>query len=293
MNTYVLYHGNCYDGFGSAWSAWKRFKDEAVYISTTYGNPPPDMPECERLYILDFSYPAEVLKSLHETIPHITVLDHHKTASKDLAEFFHSVANKDHIDNPPPGIFVLFNMEESGASLSWEYFDKPQFSEQKWTPEIIQYVKDRDLWLFKKPRSKEVHAWLRSHYFDFVLWDWLNYCLTDDAQYHSVISEGTAILRSANQQVESMCQYTNWIELGGYKVPVVNATVYFSEVGDYLCQKYPDAPFSAYYLDRSDGKRQWGLRSRNDFDVSVVAKEYGGGGHSNAAGFVTPIPKFM
>jgi hypothetical protein len=37
---------------------------------------------------------------------------------------------------------------------------------------------------------------------------------------------------------------------------------------------------------RSDGKRQWSLRSRGDgVDVSAVAKARGGGGHRNAAGF--------
>jgi phosphoesterase RecJ-like protein len=37
-----------------------------------------------------------------------------------------------------------------------------------------------------------------------------------------------------------------------------------------------------------DGKRQVyqvGLRSRNDIDVSAVAKKFGGGGHKQASGF--------
>lgn len=33
------------------------------------------------------------------------------------------------------------------------------------------------------------------------------------------------------------------------------------------------------------GKFQYSLRSRGDFDVSAIAKKFGGGGHKNAAGF--------
>jgi nanoRNase/pAp phosphatase (c-di-AMP/oligoRNAs hydrolase) len=33
----------------------------------------------------------------------------------------------------------------------------------------------------------------------------------------------------------------------------------------------------------------WSLRSNEDFDVSAIAKEFGGGGHKNAAGFETKL----
>lgn len=46
-----------------------------------------------------------------------------------------------------------------------------------------------------------------------------------------------------------------------------------------------DAPRMTY--DLADGLIQWSLRSRGDFDVSEVAKQYGGGGHRPAAGFQT------
>jgi len=69
-------------------------------------------------------------------------------------------------------------------------------------------------------------------------------------------------------------------------VPVVNATLFFSEVGEEVCQRYPDALSAAHYLDWPD-RRQWGLRSRSGFDCSEVAQRYGGGGHPGAAGFTT------
>jgi nanoRNase/pAp phosphatase (c-di-AMP/oligoRNAs hydrolase) len=37
---------------------------------------------------------------------------------------------------------------------------------------------------------------------------------------------------------------------------------------------------------------QWGLRSRNDCDVSIIAQQFSGGGHKHAAGFVTTREQF-
>jgi nanoRNase/pAp phosphatase (c-di-AMP/oligoRNAs hydrolase) len=46
----------------------------------------------------------------------------------------------------------------------------------------------------------------------------------------------------------------------------------------------PSAPFAAVWFARDEHTDVWSLRSRGDFDVSEVAKKYGGG-HKAAAGF--------
>jgi oligoribonuclease NrnB/cAMP/cGMP phosphodiesterase (DHH superfamily) len=214
--------------------------------------------------MVDFSYPREVLLSLKEQVGDLYVIDHHKTAEAELA-----------------GLpFAHFDMRHSGASLAWSYFFplKP-------VPKLLQYVEDSDLWQFALPKSREVRAALRSYPFDFKTWMTLN--------VDSLALEGTYILKHQNEMVQMMSKQAIWVRLKSvadgniYTVPAVNATVYFSEVGEELCLQHPDAPFAAYYLDRQDKQRQWGLRSRNGFDVSNIAKAYGGGGHPAAAGFVT------
>lgn len=114
--------------------------------------------------------------------------------------------------------------------------------------------------------------------------------LAHEEGFEELAVAGTAILRYQRRAVERMVEQATWRELGGCRVPVVNASMLFSEVGDELCRRYPDVPFAAYYFDRADGQRQWGLRSRGGFDVSVVAKACGGGGHAAAAGWVEEIP---
>ena len=43
-----------------------------------------------------------------------------------------------------------------------------------------------------------------------------------------------------------------------------------------------------WYVD-SAGKVRVSLRSEGDYDVSGIAKRYGGGGHKNAAGFTATL----
>ena len=56
---------------------------------------------------------------------------------------------------------------------------------------------------------------------------------------------------------------------------------------------YPDAPFSMSYCDCPGGLRSYSLRSRNGFDVSEVAKAFGGGGHKASSGFTLKAPRVI
>jgi|ERR1044072_1887001 oligoribonuclease NrnB/cAMP/cGMP phosphodiesterase (DHH superfamily) len=262
---YVLYHANCPDGFGAAWTAWQKFGDDAKYIPVAYGKPPPEMEPGSEVLIVDFSYPRQVLEGLAET-HQLQVLDHHATAQEDL-------------EGLP---YCIFDMQRSGAMLTWDYLNPAQHA-----PDLIRYVQDRDHWRWELPSSREVSAWLGSWPFDFDLWSELAERIQRSSD--RVVAEGTALLRLKGQQVESMSHHPSWVEVGGHRIPAVNATVGISEVAERLCERFPEAPFAACWVDRSDGTRQWSLRSRNGFDVSEVAKQYGGGGHKAASGFTTPM----
>lgn len=273
--TYVLFHANCYDGWAAAFASWLKFGETATYLPVAYGNPPPALERGSDVYIVDFSYPRATMLDMANNHYSLTILDHHKTAQADL-EGLEAEALQCGI----MGVTAQFDMNESGATLAWDYFHAGQER-----PRVFEYVKDRDLWTFALPLSREINAALRSEPFDFERWQqlcqpkWLN----------ELAVQGRGILKHQDEMVAMMCKQAVWRKLGGYNVPVVNATVYFSEVGDYLCQQHEDIPFAAYYLDRADKKRQWGLRSRGGFDCSLVAKQFGGGGHAGAAGFVTEL----
>lgn len=261
MKTYVLYHANCYDGFGAAWAAWRKLGDDAEYIAVKYGAPPPpDIADGSTVYVVDFSYPRKTLLELKQRLEKLVILDHHKTAQEDLRD----------LD------FAIFDMNKSGATITWEYFHP----EEK-VPELLLYIEDRDLWRFKLSCSKQVSTALRSWPMSFERWSGL---ATIEGM-ENLMRDGIIVERFTDVMVEMMCGQAVLEERWGHKVAVVNATGFWSEIGEHLLERFPEAEFSASYFDRADGMRQWSLRSKDDFDVSAVARRMGGGGHKNAAGF--------
>lgn len=273
QETVILYHGNCYDGFGAAWAAWKLYGDRADYRPVLYGQPVPNLRADAHVVILDFCYPAKETGELFDKLVlgggGLLVIDHHETARPIL-------------DNRA---WAIFDVEHSGAELAWRWFQA-----SSGLPRMVAYLEDRDLWQFKLPHSREVSAYMGSQPFDFATWSEIAEAMERAEGFDRIVVEGTACRRVIDQQVALMADKVVWVELGGHRVPCANATVFFSEVGAELCRRHPEAPFSAYYLDRNDGTRQWGLRSEKGFNVAAVAKLYGGGGHPAAAGFQTSPP---
>jgi uncharacterized protein len=273
--TVCIYHGNCFDGIASAWVVWKKFGNDVEFIAGNYGDSrlitdlTQDCYENANLdinYILvDFSLPRELMVLMKSKAQSIIVIDHHKSAQEACAGLN----------------FCLFDMHESGASLTWKHY----FPHEE-VPNLIKYVKDRDLWLFKEDESHKVNAFIHSYPMTIDSYDKLFHILSDELGLATAIVEGRAIMRYKNQMVENICETAELVD----GIPTVNTSVLFSEVPERLLQKYPDAPYARYYYDRiKHGIRQWGLRSKGEFDVSLVAKENGGGGHKNAAGFTEKL----
>lgn len=271
----VLYHSGCWDGFCSAWIAWRRFGDYAKYIAVRYEEPPPELPQGGNVYILDFSYPREQLDAIADQSKFLCILDHHKTAEEPLKLFAEGQPNKVHVE---------FDLNKSGARLTWEYFHGSQGA-----PWLVAYTEDRDLWRWRLPKSKEINAALRSYPLKFQVWDEIFTSFLSPEAYperHHFAIEGSAILRAENEVVMQHVRHAGEIEMDGHKILAVNATVQQSEIAGKLAK---GRPFGAVYFITKDGKRVWSLRSREGgIDVSAIAKAHGGGGHEKAAGFTEP-----
>lgn len=257
--TIVIYHGGCNDGFGAALAAWIGFGDnrDVEFLPARYGDKVPAVRDRD-VYVLDFSYDRETVLRMREEARSLRLIDHHKTAAAELE-----------------GLGFNIDMSRSGAVLAWEHFHPGTVA-----PALLQYVQDRDLWQWRLPQSREVSAALSVLPHDFALW---NEHLHDVSR---LAADGAPMLRQRQALVEAMCDAsTRIVPVNGWLVPVANASCCFSEVAEELCRRHSDAPFAAARFDRSDGVVQWSLRSRGGFDVSDVAKHFGGGGHAAAAGF--------
>jgi len=260
--TIVIYHGDCSDGFTAAW-AYRRLRpdQDAAYHPGRFGEPPPDV-SGKNVYVLDFSYPRATLQEMADRAKSILVLDHHKSAEADLR-----------------GLpFCQFDMNRSGAGITWDYFadgDQPRH----W---LVDIVEDRDLWRYQfGDQTRMAMAYIASLPMTFETWDALAAGSLD-----ALVQKGAAIQQYIDAYGEKACDQAVLRAIGGYTVPVINVShLNCSDHIDRLLKRYPEHPFAASFFLRADGLWQFSLRSVGDFDVSEVARIYGGGGHRNASGF--------
>jgi oligoribonuclease NrnB/cAMP/cGMP phosphodiesterase (DHH superfamily) len=269
----VIYHANCTDGFGAAYAAWKKLGDaNTEYLPAKYGDALPDVTD-RHVYIVDFSYPPEQMLEIASKCAALVILDHHKKAIELLEPVVEQMTNM-------LGGFctAVLTTEHSGAILAWDYFHPTTA-----TPILLRHIEDRDLWRFNMQGTRELVAALYSYPMEFAVWDAIV------ASPSTLFLEGAALGRQGAQHVAAAATHARPMLIGGVAVPTVNAPHYMaSELGHELSKGLNT--FAAVYIDYADC-RKFSLRSdgATGQDVDIVARQYGGGGHRNAAGFTVPL----
>ena len=277
-----IYHGGCDDGFAAAWCIRKALgEDNVEFYPGIYQKEPPPHAGRDVIFV-DFSYKAPVLHAMAAKARTVLILDHHKTAQEDLASLpppLDGPYNPNFMEgwqrecNAPAAIHALFDMNRSGAAIAWDYFvGGPR-------PEFIEYIQDRDLWRKQLPNGDEFTIALRSYAQDFATWD-----LFIGVGAQLLIEEGRAIQRYYRLRVEELKRSAYKARLGEHDIWISNAPYFAaSEVAGELAER--GLAFGASYFEVEPNRFQYSLRSRGDFDVSTVARLFGGGGHKAAAGF--------
>jgi hypothetical protein len=283
MKPLCIFHGNCADGFGAAWAVRQYFGEANVdFHAGLHGNPPPDT-RGRTVVIVDFCYKRPVLDDMAKTANSVLVLDHHKTAQDDLSDIsgpdgWEPWVNSSKSDNPDGKLGAVFDMDRSGAGLTWDFF----FPETA-RPKLLDHIEDRDLWQFKLDGTREIQAALFSYPYDFGIWD--KFMLLDDLD--ELHAEGITIERKHFRDIGELlgvCQRR--LTIAGHDVPVANLP--YTLTNDATHKMAEGEPFAACYYDKEQG-RVFSLRSTEDgLDVSEIARSYGGGGHKHAAGFQVP-----
>ena len=258
----VIYHKNCLDGFGAAYSAWLKYGDLAEYIPYTYDMPAPTNIQGKTIFILDFSFPKEVLVEMSKTAQLVTVIDHHKKSIDDLIDFNTTLYD----------INLILDDTQSGCVLAWNYFH-PENN----VPELLYHIQDRDLWVFELQNTKEIAASLWHKPREFKLWD--NLMVQEDID--NLIAEGKTIQRVQDKQVEDIAIKAHKVKLNGMQGYAVNSCIHHSSLGNILADRHNTFGVVYFY----DGKWRYSIRGTGKVDVNEIAKQFGGGGHKNAAGW--------
>jgi oligoribonuclease NrnB/cAMP/cGMP phosphodiesterase (DHH superfamily) len=266
----VIYHHPCMDGFTSALIVWKLMGVSVEYCGRYY-NSPKALPDYEgkNVLMLDLCLDTETMMDMIEKCKNFLIIDHHESALLKLKDV--------------PDVNKIFDMNESGASLTWKYMF-PTFE----MPLLIRYVRDRDLYKFEMKNSRAFSARLKETDMKFGTYN----CLFDNDNIIISIMEGKKILRENNITIKNILKnsYTNTHIINGKetKVCYVETNELVSELGEALQIKHTDCDFAAVVCKNTrNNTTKFCLRSNNEnVNVRCVAELYsGGGGHPGASGF--------
>lgn len=218
------------------------------------------------VYIVDFSYPPEVLRRIATSATKVVVIDHHKSAIEQLRGV-----------DMPSNVELILDDSKVGCLLTWERFFRFD------PPEILLDIADRDMFIGDRPNANATSMFVRTlnvsprGFVEFFA----------PAQYKEVVDRGEAMwayhywLCSQAKVVESSL---DGIRCGFTECP--GALV--SDTARIWLEKNPDIDLFVAHSIESRTQAIVGLRSRkgSSVDVSEIAQKYGGGGHKNSAGYI-------
>lgn len=285
----IIYHDNCADGFGAAWAAYRKFgADGAEYLPMNYNDPRVSAILCtltfpvdvagRDVYILDFSFSVDVMYALADHAKKVFWRDHHKTAFEAFA--FGPTQVHAFVDDKTD---TILHPHKSGCVLAWELFH-PGVP----VPHMLELIEDRDLWKWELEGTRDFATALRSEPFTF---EWFDRAAME---WNKLVGVGEAMNKLFDQQLADVTArpVTTRISFNEYHHIglSINCTPQFSsEAGNILAKK--SCTFGMTWCTGEQGQVFVSLRSIGDYDVSRIAKSFGGGGHKNAAGFKTTFDK--
>ncbi len=317
MNTYIFYHSSCTDGLSAAaifnyWIQKHDFQNKKKYhfIAGHFQMSIEDLPDLSKsiVYFLDFSFKKDLFKHVLSKASKTFLIDHHKSAYDELEEF---------IKQPDKyNLYTVFNLNECGTSLTWNYLF-PNVT----VPLVVKHIKDRDIWIWKEPYSKEYLAYLdlieltleeyNKHY-QMVL----NLSQIDfDLYYKKAIEIGSVMMIQKANMVKPIIKNTRYLSFNSFckmfkkelkdilncentigagtdkllltakEICIVNTpSLFVSDVSEALIDNGSSFLLIGYNFTQ-DGVR-FSIRSRKDVDSISVAKliNHKAGGHQTASG---------
>ena len=277
----VLYHGRrCPDGFAAALAAWLYYEGRAEFVGLDHGDirSVDDLPALagRAVYILDFSFSADILHAIEDRAAKLVLLDHHKSAAEKLTGFACRCG------------VVHFDMDQCGARLAWEFFHPATP-----LPDLVRYIEDRDIWVWRYPESPRFLAALDMEPFDFARWAGI--AAFSPEQVASFMARGQAMDEKFSKLALDIAEGAQPVIFNGQRGLMVNAPgVFHSLVGEMLSKQ--SGSFALMWVVAPGGVVKAGLRSQRGFDCIALAESMGGGGHAQACGFkmgVARLPELL
>ncbi len=264
-----FYHKSDFDG-KCAGAIVKRCFHKCEMVGINYGErfPFETIKTTEEVFIVDFSIEPYELRKLNNMCV-LTWIDHHKSAIDKTYRYDKRLLND---------VNGIREVGKSGCELTWEFL-YPDLQ----MPLFIKLLGRYDVWDHKDKRALPFQYGLRTYKHtkpvDFI---WKELFSSNSEQ--KIINKGRTIIKYEDIQNEFYCNAASFEATfdNKYKVLAINKYLSNSKIFDSVTNKDDYDFFVVFGLKGSKFKVT--LFSEN-FDVSKIAAEHGGGGHAGAAGF--------
>lgn len=283
----IIFHTWCPDGVTGLWCAHHFAKDNKFKkLGIVAGGVPYGNFTDKKIIFIDVSPDINWLLKNLKVANKVTILDHHKSTFIELKENEKVLSIFNNLE-------LILDIKRSGCQIAWDYFfpniDRPWF---------INYVADQDLWTWKLQNSKEINTVLSfNNYIDQNNLSKLDLLLSyDKVQKNQLINEGKQILTFKNKILSDELELSDEGKfiLGDiiYSIQILGAITSDtkSELGNMLSEKLLNngsLPDFGVVWDYDPRYNEWKLSLRGNSispDLSIIAKQLGGGGHVLASG---------
>lgn len=279
--TIVIYHDKCPDGFSASIAAAQALPAHTRFVGGNYNQDLPYIERGEDVFILDLSYPAEVLQEVVARSGRLVLLDHHQTALDRLGHGQVKLRPQDVIE---------LDMHRSGAVLAWDFFNPGNPP-----PLFLRRIQARDLYTWDAPLAEEYLEWLNTQPLDRELWAQLFH--ESEESQAARIRDGALMLAPVRAMANNLAATAVPVDVMGVNGLMVNAPLELVDRTGNLMAKQCGTFGLAWRMIES-GRIKVSLRSlklgdKVRTDVAKLAEAFGGGGHRSSAAFEMDAADFF
>lgn len=232
----------------------------------------------EQLFITDLSINEELAEIINKEGLKVQLLDHHPSATHLNKYSFANVTTH-----------MLDGLKDSGTHLSFIYLldkllNKGLYNES--LEDFVELVRQYDTWEWKEIFRNEEAKQLSDLLYILGREKFVNDMVHRIKDNEELFSETDKLILEIKQK-----EIDNYINIKEkeliikdfklYKIGIVIADSYTSELGNILCERHEELDFVAIIK-----KETVSLRTvKDNVNLTDIAKQFGGGGHPKASGF--------
>ncbi len=274
MNICCLYHSSDLDGKLAAAIVYRYFGGNVIFYGVDYNNEDEykkiidTINSDDLVIIVDYSFDNETFKQLLNKTENVIWIDHHISAIEINQDLQHL-----------PGIRII---NYAACELTWMYF-YPDLD----MPMVVKYAGRYDIWNFTefdrqflnrlqsgirlmniKPNSPILQRLLDNDI------DLLNRIMNDGKKLEKFKTSLYASIVN---------KFAFKVKFNGYSAICCNIPIFNAQIFDTI-QDINDYDFKIIYA--FNGKKYKVTLYSSNIDCSIIARQFGGGGHKGAAGFM-------